>query len=305
MLGGNKPRFNRDNISFNTFITMIKKYDATQQKFQKEWENIGLTAGNATVEWSIESASLEALVPKVTVGRVITKVSATVRLTFVETDIENISRVLFQQTPIYISNTNSTNYTYNNVGTSSFINNPLLSPNPIYILDAIPVLTGTFQVLDSANPANNVTNDFALKIYKGVAFIERTSSSFPGTPPYNITIERYTSIKRDRLPVFQDISKVGFPYKMLLIGRNVMNGELTAIYLPSLVIDTPPTIGMFNEDFQKLEVTFQTLAEFPNISPLDPTFSPQYMIIDTFEPNTNPEVIAALFNFEVIQNMPS
>lgn len=303
MLGPNKQRFNRDNISFNTFITMIKKYNPTVNQFEREWDNLGLNTGNATVEWSVESASLEALVPKVTVGRVITKVSATVRLTFVETDVENISKILFQQTPTFVNNTNITNQTYTGINTSDFITVPSLSPNPIYILNSIPDLTGTFQVLDSSS--TNVTNDFALRIRKGVAFVERTAAAFPGTPPYDITIQRYTSIRKDRLVVFQDISKVGFPYKMLLIGKNVVNGELTAIYLPSLVVETPPTIGMFSEDFQKLEVSFQTLAEFPNTSPLDPTFSPQYLIIDTYEPNTNPEIIAAQFNFEAIQNIPS
>lgn len=303
-LGPNKPRYTRDNVAFHTFIVYLKTQDANGN-FPIEWQSTGLTSGNATIEWTQETADLKAGIPQTTVARVIKAVDATARITILETDIENLGAFLFQQTPVYTATTSTSSKTYNSVGTTDFITNPKLSPNPIYILDAIPDVTATLTVMDSSSPSQDVSTDFALKIVNGVPFVERTSATFPGTPPYTITISKYTAIKRDSLRVFENPSKIGNTYKLLMIGRNVVNKNLEAIYIPSMVLDTPPTIGFYGDDFQKLEVSFKTLAEYPNTSPLSNTFAPVYLIREVFEPTTNPEIIVARFNFEVITDMPS
>ncbi|MCS7299890.1 MAG: hypothetical protein RMJ37_08065 [Spirochaetia bacterium] len=304
MLGPNKPRYTKNNVKFDNFAVFLKKYNETTGSFERIWRETGFVSGNANVEWTVSAAELKAGVPRTMVARVINEIDATIRLSFVETDIENISLVLFQQTPNWTNNTTSSNKTYNNIQTSAFQNIPDLSPNPVFLLDSIPVPGSTFTVLD--DNGTNVTASFQLRRAKGVPFIERTSATFPGTPPYDITITRYTSIRKDSLIVFEDVSKIGFPYKILIIGRNTINKMLRAIYMPSVVIETPPTIGMSNEDFLRMEVAFKTLAEYPaGTSPLDLNFSPNYMIIRDYESTIDPKVIAEEFNSEVITDLPS
>jgi len=296
--------FRSENIKIWTYAGYIKLWDKNNNKFQPYWTPLGFATGNLNVETTTETKEMNVLFPQVIAQRVISKIDQTISFSLAETHLENLAIMMFQQN--VVNDTEATSPDSININAADFDNTTPYSSNPVYILKkAVPKITPTnWQVLDSNN--NDITSDFDFVIQSdGRATLICKNPALPPDDPFTLNYVKYNVVGKKAIDLFNDITMVGIPVRLLFIGRNQTDRNLRAIYFPKAVFEKPATIGLYNEDFQKLEVSFKPLIEYPSgMSPIDPNVPYQYARIVDFTYDTPTNLILAYFNVDHYQELP-
>jgi len=298
--------FRSENIKIFTYAGYIKLWDKANNKFQRNWTPLGFATGNLNVETTTETKEMSALFPQVLVQRVISKIDQNITFALAETHLENLAITMFQQN--VVNDTEATTLDDVSINAGDFSTTTPYSSNHTYILrKSVPKIVNSpanWSVVDDTG--TNITANFDFIIQPdGIATLICKNPALPPNAPFTLNYIKYNVVGKKALDLFNDITMVGIPVRLLFIGRNQTDRNLRAIYFPKAVFDKLPTAGLYNEDFQKLEVGFKPLIEYPQgMSPIDPNVPYQYGKIVDFTYDTPTNLILAYFNVDHYQELP-
>lgn len=302
--------FRSANLRLQLFFAGVKFPDVNGN-FRPEWQTLGFSTGDATIEATIESAELGYGIPIATLDTLVKKLDYTLTLNLREGNIEKLSYLNWEQpidsanTPLTVVNTNitvsNTNFTTNYPSYfdpqgrpicflhPSFPSSPVqnkISVRMIPSQDRLRMIPQNFQVLDGSG--NDITNQYELREYGGIFYVVFIGAG--NNDAATIVVSEITQRSYKSMVLFADNTKVGLDYRLLLIGRNKAgnNAVLTSLYIPRAKLVKPALPTFTSEDYLNLEIQFKPVISFPEgVYPTDPVGALRLLEIREWEPAVN------------------